>query len=163
MTTRARLDNRWGCSVGQAFRNFNPPSRFNAHPRPSGASAIPPPGGPCAASPAACPRCADRWRCCYARGLPPRSRCPRLRQRRWFGHGHPARYGLLIYSWCSCVLVYCLVMLRLTAPLIVRLRPATDNPRTHRCTGTPPSSTQAQRSCPNGSHKVSPKKPRRHP
>jgi hypothetical protein len=36
---KARLDNRWGCSVGYAFRNFNPPSRFDAHPRPSGASA----------------------------------------------------------------------------------------------------------------------------
>ncbi len=31
---KARLDNRWGCSVGHAFRNFNPPSRFHAHPRP---------------------------------------------------------------------------------------------------------------------------------
>jgi hypothetical protein len=36
---KARLDNRWGCSVGHALRNFNPPSRFAAHPRPSGASA----------------------------------------------------------------------------------------------------------------------------
>jgi hypothetical protein len=36
---KARLDNRWGCAVGHAFRNFNPPSRFDAHPRPSGASA----------------------------------------------------------------------------------------------------------------------------
>ena len=33
------LDNRWGCSVGHAFRDFNPPSRLNAYPRPSGASA----------------------------------------------------------------------------------------------------------------------------
>ena len=24
---KARLDNRWGCSVGHAFRNFNPLSR----------------------------------------------------------------------------------------------------------------------------------------
>ena len=36
---KARLDNRWGSSVGHAFRRFNSPSRFNAHPRPSGASA----------------------------------------------------------------------------------------------------------------------------
>jgi hypothetical protein len=36
---KARLINRWGCSVGHAFRNFNPPSRLDAHPRPSGASA----------------------------------------------------------------------------------------------------------------------------
>jgi hypothetical protein len=36
---KARLDNRWGCSVGHACRNFNPPSRLDAHPRPSGASA----------------------------------------------------------------------------------------------------------------------------
>lgn len=37
---KARLDNRWGCSVGLAFCNFNnPPSRLDAHPRPSGASA----------------------------------------------------------------------------------------------------------------------------
>jgi hypothetical protein len=36
---KARLDNRWGGSVGYAFHNFNPPSRFDAHPRPSGASA----------------------------------------------------------------------------------------------------------------------------
>lgn len=36
---KSRLDNRWGCSVGHAFRNFHPPSRFDAHPRPSGASA----------------------------------------------------------------------------------------------------------------------------
>ena len=36
---KARLDNRWGCSVGHAFRNFNPLSRLNAHPRPSGTSA----------------------------------------------------------------------------------------------------------------------------
>jgi hypothetical protein len=36
---KARLDNRWGCCVGHGFRNFNPPSRFNPHPRPSGASA----------------------------------------------------------------------------------------------------------------------------
>jgi hypothetical protein len=36
---KARLSNRWGCSVGHAFRNFNPPSRFDARPRPSGASA----------------------------------------------------------------------------------------------------------------------------
>jgi hypothetical protein len=44
MTTKARankmrLDNRLGCSVGYAFSNFNPLSRLNAHPRPSGASA----------------------------------------------------------------------------------------------------------------------------
>ena len=38
---KARLDNRWGGSVGYAFHNFNPPSRFDAHPRPSGASAEP--------------------------------------------------------------------------------------------------------------------------
>ena len=36
---KARLDNRWGCSVAHALRYFNPLSRFNAHPRPSGASA----------------------------------------------------------------------------------------------------------------------------
>jgi hypothetical protein len=36
---KARLDNRWGCSVGHAFRYFNPSSRLDAHPRPSGASA----------------------------------------------------------------------------------------------------------------------------
>jgi hypothetical protein len=36
---KARLDNRWGCFVGHAFRDLNPLSRFNAHPRPSGASA----------------------------------------------------------------------------------------------------------------------------
>ena len=36
---KARLDNRWGCSVGHAFRNFNPPLRLDAYPRPSGASA----------------------------------------------------------------------------------------------------------------------------
>jgi hypothetical protein len=36
---KARLDNRWGCSVGYAFRNSNPPSRFDAHFHPSGASA----------------------------------------------------------------------------------------------------------------------------
>ena len=36
---KARLDNRWGCSVGHALRNFNPPSRFHAHSRPGGASA----------------------------------------------------------------------------------------------------------------------------
>ena len=36
---KTRLDNRWGCAVGHAFRSFNPPSRFDAHPRPSGASA----------------------------------------------------------------------------------------------------------------------------
>jgi hypothetical protein len=35
---KTRLDNRWGCSVGYAFRNFNLSSRFDAHPRPSGAS-----------------------------------------------------------------------------------------------------------------------------
>ena len=33
---KARLDNRWGCSVGHAFRNFIPPSRLHAHPRPGG-------------------------------------------------------------------------------------------------------------------------------
>jgi hypothetical protein len=38
-THKARLGNRWGCSVGQDFRNFHPPSRLDAHPRPSGASA----------------------------------------------------------------------------------------------------------------------------
>ena len=38
-THKARLDNRWGCSVGDAFRNFNPFSRSDAHTRPSGASA----------------------------------------------------------------------------------------------------------------------------
>ncbi len=36
---KARLDNRWGCFVVFVFRNFNPSSRFHAHPRPSGASA----------------------------------------------------------------------------------------------------------------------------
>jgi hypothetical protein len=36
---KARLDNRWGCFVGHAVRIFNPKSRFDAHPRPSGASA----------------------------------------------------------------------------------------------------------------------------
>ncbi len=36
---KARLDNRWGCSVGHVSRNFNPLSRLDAHPRPSGASA----------------------------------------------------------------------------------------------------------------------------
>jgi hypothetical protein len=36
---KARLDNLWGCSVGHAFRNFNPLSRFGAHPRSCGASA----------------------------------------------------------------------------------------------------------------------------
>jgi len=36
---KARLDNRWGCFVGQVLRGFNQPSRFHAHPRPSGASA----------------------------------------------------------------------------------------------------------------------------
>ena len=39
MANKARLDNRWGCSVGRAFRNFNPPSRLDAPSRPSGASA----------------------------------------------------------------------------------------------------------------------------
>ena len=29
---KALLDNRWSCSVGQAFHNFNPPSRFVAPP-----------------------------------------------------------------------------------------------------------------------------------
>jgi hypothetical protein len=33
---KARLVNRWGCSVGHAFRNFNPPFRLDAHPRPGG-------------------------------------------------------------------------------------------------------------------------------
>lgn len=37
---KARLHNRWGCSVGHTLRNFNPPSRLDAHPRPSGASAL---------------------------------------------------------------------------------------------------------------------------
>lgn len=37
---KARLDNRWGCSVGHAFRNFNPPSRFGTHPRPRGATTL---------------------------------------------------------------------------------------------------------------------------
>ncbi len=36
---KARLDNRWGCSVGDAFRSFNPPTRLRVHRRPSGASA----------------------------------------------------------------------------------------------------------------------------
>jgi hypothetical protein len=36
---KARLVNGWGCSVGHAFRNSNLPSRFDAHPRPSGGSA----------------------------------------------------------------------------------------------------------------------------
>ena len=36
---KARLFNRWGCSVGHTFRSFNLPSRFIAHSRPSGASA----------------------------------------------------------------------------------------------------------------------------
>jgi hypothetical protein len=36
---KARLDNRWGCSVSHAFCDFNPPSRLDDHPRPSGASA----------------------------------------------------------------------------------------------------------------------------
>ncbi|SKA98540.1 hypothetical protein SAMN02745166_02789 [Prosthecobacter debontii] len=36
---KARLGNRWGCCIGHAFRNFNPPSRLDAHLRPSGASA----------------------------------------------------------------------------------------------------------------------------
>ena len=36
---KARLDNRWGCSVGHAFRNFSAPSRIDAHRRPSGATA----------------------------------------------------------------------------------------------------------------------------
>jgi hypothetical protein len=38
-THKARLDNRWGYSVGHAFRKSNPLSRRHAHPRPSGASA----------------------------------------------------------------------------------------------------------------------------
>jgi hypothetical protein len=46
-------------------------------------------------------------------------------------------------------------MLRLTAHFIVRLCPESDNPRISRSTGTPPFSFTAQRSCPNGSHKVS--------
>ena len=36
---KVRLDNRWGCSAGNALLNFNPLSRLDAHPRPSGASA----------------------------------------------------------------------------------------------------------------------------
>jgi hypothetical protein len=36
---KARLDNRWGCAVGHAFCNFNPPFRFTPTRRPSGASA----------------------------------------------------------------------------------------------------------------------------
>jgi hypothetical protein len=36
---KARLDNGWGCFVGNAFRCFNPTSRFKVHTRPSGASA----------------------------------------------------------------------------------------------------------------------------
>jgi hypothetical protein len=36
---KARLDNRWGWTVGHAFRSFNPPPRLDAYPRPSGASA----------------------------------------------------------------------------------------------------------------------------
>ena len=35
---KARLDNCWVCFVGHAFRDFNPPSRFDAYPRPGGAS-----------------------------------------------------------------------------------------------------------------------------
>jgi hypothetical protein len=35
----ARLNNRWGCSVGHSFRIYNPLSRLDARPRPSGASA----------------------------------------------------------------------------------------------------------------------------
>ena len=31
MPNKARLDNRRGWSVGHALRDFNPPSRFNAH------------------------------------------------------------------------------------------------------------------------------------
>jgi hypothetical protein len=37
--SKARLDDRWVSSVGKDLRNFNPPSRLNAHARPSGASA----------------------------------------------------------------------------------------------------------------------------
>jgi hypothetical protein len=36
---KERLDNRWGRSACHAFRNFNLPSRLDAHRRPSGASA----------------------------------------------------------------------------------------------------------------------------
>jgi len=36
---KARLDNRWDCPGGHAYRAYNPLSRFDAHPRPSGASA----------------------------------------------------------------------------------------------------------------------------
>jgi hypothetical protein len=37
--SKARLVNRWGCTVGNAFRNFKPLSRIHAYPRPSSASA----------------------------------------------------------------------------------------------------------------------------
>lgn len=36
---QARLNNRWGCSVGHVFRSFNPPFCFDAHSIPRGASA----------------------------------------------------------------------------------------------------------------------------
>jgi hypothetical protein len=36
---KARLDNRWGCSVGEDFRNFNTLYRFADRSRPSDASA----------------------------------------------------------------------------------------------------------------------------
>lgn len=32
---KVRLDNRLGCSVDHAFRNFNPPTRFDATPAPA--------------------------------------------------------------------------------------------------------------------------------
>lgn len=34
-SNEARLANRWGNPVGDAFRTFNPPSRFHALPRPA--------------------------------------------------------------------------------------------------------------------------------
>jgi hypothetical protein len=36
---KARPDNHWSCSFGHTFNNFNPPSRFDTRPRPSGATA----------------------------------------------------------------------------------------------------------------------------
>ncbi|MCX6856196.1 MAG: hypothetical protein NTV80_14970 [Verrucomicrobia bacterium] len=32
---KARLDNRWGCCVGHAFRNFNPPPVSSLTPAPA--------------------------------------------------------------------------------------------------------------------------------
>ncbi len=40
VANKARLDNRWGCSVGHASPNFNPPSRLDAHPRPGGRNSL---------------------------------------------------------------------------------------------------------------------------